>query len=209
MAAVKKNLVTERSKKGGRLAGAALGRLVAAAVTAAVTATIAAVVMLPLAANAQVLTSPKRREPPPINIPPRPVAGRIPNLGRLPLFEPVNPLGTDCVLWGDQESMRRLGVAKGWHVFGAMSRQSFIGLDARGRVRYLMDSMQDQAGPWRDREQVTIHFFPNGKVEIGRRGAWNIGEDAGSTLPLVNGLFPSDTARGYAFAVALARFCQS
>ncbi|MHB1299088.1 MAG: hypothetical protein ACYC0B_11220 [Gemmatimonadaceae bacterium] len=203
-------MTERRSKKGGRVAGAALRLVIAGAgLGLPVAVGVGLVVTLPGAASAQVLSSPPRREPPPVNIPPRPVAGRVPNLGRLPLLEPINPLGTDCVLWGDQESMRRLGIAKGWHVFGAMSRQSFVGLDARGRVRYLMDSMLDQLGQWRDREEVTIQFLPTGKVEVGRRVAWNIGGDAGSTLPLVSELFPSDTARGYAYAVALARLCRS
>lgn len=169
----------------------------------------------PSAAEAQVGTGPKpprqpvgRPQPqPPFNSPPLPIAGRVPSIGRHPLFAPVERLGTSCVAWTDEMSMRGIGVSRGWQVFGAGYRHSFVGLAANGRVRYLMDSMQDLTGPYRDREEATIHFFANGKVEIGRRGAWNISGDAGSTMPLVSGLFASDTVRAYRYAQSLVRLC--
>ncbi len=154
---------------------------------------------------------PSQAPPAPYQPPPAPyqlpIVGRVPNIGWLPLFAPIERLGTNCVTWGDRTSMQAIGVSRGWQVFGAGYRHSFIGLDARGRVRYLMDSMQELYGPYRDREEATIYFFTNGKVEIGRRGAWNISGDAGNTWPQVSGLFASDTVRAYHYALSLVRLC--
>lgn len=166
-----------------------------------------AVTMLAESAGAQVLTVPRKPKPAAPYTPPMQPIGRVPNIGRLPLFASFDRIGTSCIESGDTYTLSQQGIARGWNAFGAASRHSFVGVDSRGRVRYIMDSMQDQMGLWRDREEATVHFYTNGRVEIGRRGAWNIGEDAAYSWPQVTGLFGADSSRAYAFAYSLARHC--
>lgn len=155
-----------------------------------------------------VVRNPDRPRTPVVPVTPVPqVTGRFPNIGRLPLFAPMHRLGTACVPWTDAPSMRQIGIARGWQLSGAQYRLAFVGVDANGRVRYVMDQMQDLAGPYPDREQATVQFFPSGRVEIGRRGAWNIGHDAARSLPQVAALFASDSSRAYSFARSLLQLC--
>lgn len=171
---------------------------------------LAAAAVMPLvggSAGAQVLTVPRKTTPVPPYSPPVLPIGRVPSIGRLPLFATFDRIGTSCVESGDTYTMAQQGIARGWNAFGAASRHSFVGVDSRGRVRYIMDSMQDQMGPMRDREQATVQFYSNGRVEIGRRGAWTIDHDAAYSWPQVTGLFGADSSRAFAFAYSLARHC--
>jgi hypothetical protein len=159
--------------------------------------------------DAQVARSPDRpRTPPPPVYSPMPATmGRAPNIGRLPLLEPMQRLGTECIEWNDRNSMQRMGIARGWHVFGAFNRRAFVGVFPNGRIRYVSDAMQDQPGPYADREEITVHFLSDGNVELGRRGAWNIGHDAAVSPVQVTNLLADDGSRAYLFARSLLGLC--
>lgn len=159
------------------------------------------------------------------------IAGRL--LGALLLLAGAAPAGAQQAvtqvsgLWNDPyppflachlldavpEGLRQTGTAKAYqYAEAATGRSGTLGLDARGGVRYLLVNVSvTTTSPGRQdvaTEMATVHFRPDGTVEVGRRGIYHRSSDpATPEASQVYGLSAPEGTAAIMFARRVRTIC--